>query len=522
MPVTDLTITEWDPESVAPDPLDEIAHSADELGALDFADLPRQRVEPPPLPDALLNVHALRTQYQQARTDYAQLRDRARIGDGPAMREAGPHITAQRIRADADRPYLLAVQDVVAQWADAEDDYAGVVASVEWAREQLDELQAQPDADPDDITSAKLDLRWRTMQLPAITPAERFQPALHEALAARAAAAGGAEHIISGDDVDKLIADVMGEDDRAVAAARQRCTDLRRDLDRAELTTAAAFAAAEIRSAEHIAAQLDELDTELRVLHAASRYQPPRALPISPSAVADLPPAAATALISTAALPFAVTVVDAPPSPERSAALHTLCNAATAADRKLLWCSPTQQQAASAVADELTDTATTVAETHADITNGKVTMTPGSLLIVDHAAAADPAILADLAEHAATNQSGLILLDTTGQTWPPQPSQQLLRLLHAELPWTTTLTARTSPDVITRATPPDLESAVAQSRRLHPSLLDDRLQASLTRADQLHTTIHAAYRRHLDATWLRQRGRNTSQQSPEIGINDDD
>jgi hypothetical protein len=149
-------------------------------------------------------------------------------------------------------------------------------------------------------------------------------------------------------------------------------------------------------------------------------------------------------------------------------------------------------------------------------------MTPGSLLIVDHAAAADPAILADLAEHAATHQSGLILLDTTGQTWPPQPSQQLLRLLHAELPWTTTLTAHTSPDVITRATPPDLESAVAQSRRLHPSLLDDRLQASLTRADQLHTTIHAAYRRHLDATWLRQRGRNTSQQSPEIGINGDD
>ena len=141
MPATDLTITEWDPESVAPDPLDEIAHSADELGALDFADLPRQRIEPPRLPDALLNVHALRTQYQQARTDYAQLRDRVRIGDGPAMREAGPLITAQRIRADADRPYLLAVQDVVAQWADAEDAYAGVVASVEWARAQLDEAR---------------------------------------------------------------------------------------------------------------------------------------------------------------------------------------------------------------------------------------------------------------------------------------------------------------------------------------------------------------------------------------------
>ena len=182
-------------------------------------------------------------------------------------------------------------------------------------------------------------------QVPAITPAEHFQPALHEALAARAIAAGGAEHIISGDDVDKLIADVMGEDDRAVAAARRRCRELRRDLDRAELTTAAAFAAAEIRSADHITAQLDELDTELRVLQAASRYQPQRPLPMPPSAVADLPPAAATALTSTAALPFAVTVLDAAPSDERTAALHALHDAASAANRNLLWCSPTQEQA---------------------------------------------------------------------------------------------------------------------------------------------------------------------------------
>ena len=76
MPATDLSTTEWNPESVAPDPLDEILDSADELGVLDFADLPRHRVAPPPLPDALLNVHTLRTQYQQARADYTSLRAR--------------------------------------------------------------------------------------------------------------------------------------------------------------------------------------------------------------------------------------------------------------------------------------------------------------------------------------------------------------------------------------------------------------------------------------------------------------
>ena len=188
MPVTDLTITEWDPESVAPDPLDEIHDSADELGALDFADLPRQRIEPPALPDALLNVHALRTQYQQARTDYAQLRDRERIGRWTRhARSRSPHHRPAHARRR--RPALSARRPrrhrpVGRRRGRTTPAY---VASVEWAREQLDELQAQPDADPDDITSAKLDLRWRTLELPSISPAERFQPALHEALAARAA-----------------------------------------------------------------------------------------------------------------------------------------------------------------------------------------------------------------------------------------------------------------------------------------------------------------------------------------------
>jgi AAA domain len=359
------------------------------------------------------------------------------------------------------------------------------------------------------------------MELPSITPAERFQPALNDALAARANAAGGAEHIISGDDVDKVIADVMGEDDRAVAAARQQCTQLRRDLERAELTTAAAFAAAEIRSAEHVAAQLDELDTELRVLDAASRYQPLRPLPIAPSAVTNLDPADAAALTGTAALPFAVTVLHAAPSDERTAALRVLHDATIAANRNVLWCSPTQEQAASAVADRVATTAATVADTHAEILSGQGALAPGTLIVVDHAADADPAVLADLAERAAANQSGLILLDTTGPTWPPQPSRQLLGLLHTELPWTATLSAHPSSEVITRGTPPDLDPALTQSRRLHPSLRDDHLNDSLTRADQLHAKIEAAYKRHLDATWLRQRGPSAEQQTPHLGLSDD-
>lgn len=515
------TITEWDPESVAPDPEHDIHYSADELGALDFDDLPTHRTEPPPLPDALLDVHTLRTDYQQARADYTELRARAAIGDGPAMRNAAAHITAMRTRADADRPNLFAVQDVVAQWADAEAAYADALADVEWARHQLRTLEHQPDPDTDAITSAKLDLHSRTMQLLTITPAERFQPALHAATAARAAAAGGAEHLVSKDDVDKLIAATMADDDRTVATARQRCTQLRTDLDRAELATAAAFAAAEIRSAEHIAAQLDELDTELRVLDAASRYQPHRPLPMTTDALAALQPADAAALSSTAALPFAVTVLDAAPTDERTAALRALRDAAQAANRSLLWCSPTQDAADTALAAGVTSSAATISDTHAAITSGAATLSQGTLILVDHAAAADPGVLADLAEHAAATQSGLILLDTTGPTWPPQPSRQLLGALSGELPWTKTLSVYPRSEILTAGTPPDLDPALAQARRLHPSVRDDDLAERLDRADQLSATIRAAYKRHIDATWLRQRGTGAQQTTPHLTLDDD-
>lgn len=85
----------------------------------------------------------------------------------------------------------------------------------------------------------------------------------------------------------------------------------------------------------------------------------------------------------------------------------------------------------------------------------------------------------------------------------PQPSQRLLRLLDTELPWATSLDTPTIPDPIIHRHPPDLDAAIAH-RRLHPDLLDDRLRATLTRANHLHNTIHAAYQRRLNATWIRQ------------------
>ncbi|WP_231110234.1 MobF family relaxase [Mycobacterium avium] len=474
---------------------------------LDFADLrPDRPVEPLPLPAAMADARALRNEFVASTADLAAFVDAVRNDRGPAMCAAAAQIVELRARADADRPYLLAVQDVVAQWADAEADYEAAHTSLAWARTQLAELQAQPDADPLDIASATLDIQLRAMALPEITPAEHYHGPLAEALAARAQAAGGPDRIISGADVDALLARTRDVDHQALQVARRHHHQLLAQLDRAEAAAALAFAAAETRSTEYLSAQRHDLATELRVLQAASRYHPQRPLRLAPGAIGDLPPTTAAALTRTARLPFAVTVIDAPHSTERRAALHTLHSAAAAADRKILWCSPTRDQAERAVADELADTAANITEARTHITTRQWQLPPGALLIVEDAATADPAVLADLAEHAATTQAGLILLDTTGRrTWPPQPSQRLLGLLHTELPWTTTLGDHTPSDTAPRPSAPDLDAALTQLRRVHPALLDDQLRASLTRADQLQATIRGAYQRHLDATWLRDR-----------------
>ena len=496
-----------------PDP--EIFDPGEDLGNLQFEDLSPTRVPPPPLPAALADVHALRDQIAASAAAVADLQRAVAADIGPAMRAAADQITDMRARATADRPYLLAVQDVIAQWADADADYEAARAAVADARARLEDLRSQPDADPLDIASAQLEIKLLSMQVPSTSPAERFLPDLTTARQARAAAAGGPDRIISNDDADAYLTELRDTDDRALRTARGHLHQLRGELDRAELAAAAAFADAETRSAEHITAQLDQLATELRVLQVAATYQPHRPLHLPPANVTDLPPATAAALTTTARLPFAVAVVHAPPSPERTQALHILHSAARSADRKILWCSPTREQAAAAVDDEITDTAATITETHANITSRQWRLPHGSLLIVDEAAGAHPAVLADLAEHAAATKSGLILVDTSGHAWPPKPSQRLLHLLHTELPWTATLTPPSSSDVINRGTPPDLEPALAQTRRLHPSLLDEHLRASLTRADQLHTAINAAYQHHLNATWvlLRQHDRSLEHDS---------
>lgn len=495
--------------------LDPRGHQQHRLDGLHFEDLHTTHPAPE-LKPALANVHQLRDQYAQALKSLAELEIQVRDNNGPAVQHTMPHIRQMRGHATADRLHLLAVQDIIAQWADAETQYDEAVESVEWARRRLRELQAQPDADPLDIASVKLAIKLRLTLVPTTPPAQRYYAALQEALAARAHAAGSADKVISGEDVDAYLAEVRAADEHALRAAREQLQQLRRELDRAEIAAAAAFAAAETRTAEHLEHQRAQLDIELRVLQVAGRYQDARPLRLPATALTGLP--TAEALTRLAELPFTLTPVCAVPSKERTLALLSLHAATTAADRKILWCT-TDEHTQQVLTDNLADTAATITNAHQQIRDGQWQLPAGALLIIDQAAHADPATIADLAEHTAANRAGLILIDTTTNTWPSAPSAPLLRLLHAELPWS--LTLGTAPRIAPshHPDPPDLDPALTQIRRLAPDMVRGELRDALARQDRIRAANTAAHQRHLDAIWIRTRHRDAAVDlGPDAGV----
>ncbi|WP_336622192.1 AAA family ATPase [Mycolicibacterium fortuitum] len=483
----------------------EPASDAEDLGSLRFEDLSPRRIPPPPLPAALLDIAQLRSQLQKELTKYESLARQAAALDGPHLQAAMPRIVEMRAAADADLPYFHAVQEVIDQWADADAAYDATRAQVQWAQEQLDIMRNQPDADPLDIASAQADLELRRMTLPSVSPAERFYPALTAANEARAAAAGGTDKIVTHADADKVIAAATEADRKDQLALRRRCIDLRRDLDRAELAAAAAYAVADQRPAEHVLAQQSQLDNELRLLVAAGRRSGQPSLRLA-EPVSDTPEYAAIANI--ARMPFTVSVVSAAPSDALTAAFEAMRTAAETAGRRLYWFAPGENPDDSTTLRPASDS---LGQLHERITTGTWQAHAGDILIVDNTAAADPSKLADIAEHATDRQARLILLDTTAPTWPPQPSAAVLQLLRTDLPWTTT--AGQGPAASERLSPaasnaPDLQPVLAQAERLNPTMLTDRLAAALAKREETRRDHRRAFDVFQASSWMRARAQN--------------
>ena len=406
-----------------------------------------------------------------------------------------PRIGRLRRRAAADRPYRSRIEEIFAQWADAEQRYDDMQTQIRWAQTQAERLRAEG-ADELDIVSAEAEARFLREHLPP-TPAEQFYDTLTAAVAARAEAAGGAEHIVTDEDVDTVIAHATQADSKALHTARTRLQRVSERLARAEAAAAAAFAAAETHSADHVLDRMDALRTELAVLEAAGDLQPHRQLTLPPTATDHLPDPTAGAVTSLAASPFAVTPVHAGDTVLALDAMQVVHAAAAARERKVLWCTTTDEGAEMARAADVADTITALATAHRRLTEHTWNLPAGTLLFVDHASAAEPSVLADLAGHAQRSQASLILLDTGETRWPPGPSAPLMKLLHEDLPWAVTLSVNDSTPQ-RRPPQPDLDPVLDQAQRLHEQLRTDELREALARRAQLRDQHQSSYRVHTE------------------------
>lgn len=474
-----------------------------DFGGLQFHELSTTRPTPE-LKPSLANVYALRNEYASAEKEYHLLADKIHIGSGPLVTANSATIVEMRERADADRPYLDAISAAYSEWADAEAAADKAASRLAAAQAHYNALAAEPNSDPRAIESARLWITVCERAVPAVSPAEQFFPQIAAARSARADAAGGADNVISHDDVDKYLFDLRRQEEHDLLVKRTALRELREDLRAAESAAALAFAAAETRTSEHITENLELLKTELKVLAACTRFTADRPLHIPEAALNGLSQGTKMSLPALARLPFTVAPVRALPGRDTTAALRAIHDAAAAADRKILWCSPTQDGAGVAKTGGLADSSATIAHTHEKITQDNWALPAGSLLIIDDAAAATPDVLADLIDHAHHAKAGVILLDTSTETWPPKPSARLMTLLQHDLPWAAQFdAAAVFAHERSHVRPPDLDPILVQASRVDPEVTDPQVRDALARREKLRQANQYAYKRHMAITAFR-------------------
>ncbi|MCV7008731.1 MobF family relaxase [Mycobacterium gordonae] len=479
-------------EEVPPEPYAQVLDNDDELA---FEDLLTERPLPRPVADVVADVVALRGQHHAAAEAFKRQRALVMADQGPAMRAAAPTLLALRARAEHDRPYMLAVQDVMARWADAEDHYDAMTAYVQHERDQLAALQNNPNAAELDLASARAAVRLALIALPQTTPAAQFHAELTDAMARRAQAAGGNDRIVTAEDVDAARGRAQDEDIAALNAARAERDRLAAALERAETATALAFAQAETRNAEHIHENMAALHTELDMLTAAGDYKIERGFSIPPDLAAELSEQTARGLNAMTRSGFTVTAVHAGDSETALDALRVLRETARTGEHRILWCSTDSDRAARIAEPDPAEAVHTVADLHRLIANEGEQLDNQTTIVVDRASHAPPEVLADLAEHAADTGARLLLVDGQDRGWPPAPSAPLLDLLHQDLPWSVTLTIDTATPA-RRAAQPDLDAVLDQAERCDPALLDTEVTDALHRRRQLRQQHRTGYQVH--------------------------
>ncbi|ORV08063.1 TrwC relaxase [Mycolicibacterium fallax] len=437
------------------------------------------------------DLRALRTRLAEQHLRVDDLTTRITIqGRGPAVDREMPRVLDIRARADADRPYLSAVLEVLAMWADADTDYQAALNAARDARDYVTALgENAASDDPAHLAAAETHAAWAEARVPAQAPSADFWDELNAARQAREDAAGGPDRIVTHADADEVLLRARDEDTAMLAAERYQLKKLTAAVDTAQTAVAQAFATSQLDIVDHLQRRAADMDIELRALSAAGILIPqPRLI------VPDGHPAAAR----LGAVAFAATPIHAPDRAQLEREMAILASVATDRGRSFYWCSPQER------APERHQIALTSDELGAAVDAGTWAPEAGSILAIEAPELLEPEMLARIIETAGQAQSRVWLIDdpsTSAATWPPPPSAALIRLLHADLPW-----ALAFPGSVAvadrRATGIDLDAALIQAGALTEP--DPQTAAAVERRAHLRAIHLSAYRVDTRLQWAAQ------------------
>jgi conjugative relaxase-like TrwC/TraI family protein len=479
------------------------------IEGLQFDDLTATR-PPREKPITIDLLTSLRQEYRTVCDELTTLNDDIAAGNGPALSGAAHDLLRMRRQIDADRPHSLAVIAVAQQWDDAEATYNQTLRLIDHARAQLQTLQADPDADDLDITSARRDVTFYTSLMPDQPPAVQFQRSFDDAHAARIAAAGG--QIVTERDIAVARGDAERADLATRDALRERRQTLRHQLEDTERDIATAFADAKTAATDILDTLLDSARSELDLLRAAGHLDVDKApLTIPESALANHDPWIVERLKALAAQPYRLSYTRADSTdPDAIAALQVLRAAANAGERKVLWLSVTEDDATAARAAELADITAALGGENVD--EQLSSLPPNAIVIIDNPADANPEQLAAITGYFTRNNARVIILDPAHDQHGP--STPALRLLAHTIPWTIDLT-NTTPEDHHRASAP----AITIADRLGRDHLSQPWRQLLNQYDTAARAIRFTHRLHVTLSW-HDRSHNRNEPDHSLGIDD--
>ncbi|WP_204806028.1 MobF family relaxase [Mycobacterium riyadhense] len=401
-----------------PDMNDYCGVPEDDLGGLDFDDLPTQRPAAPARIDHI-DIPALRAARDDAHRHAHQLAAAILTGGGgPAELAAAAELAELHQRLVEQRPYQQAVANAHGRWVHAEDTaelhsqlLTELAAAITAATERGDHDATARYQQHHTLVSEQTD----RVDAAVRTARDRLEAARNDLIEA----AGGLAGIVTEQQLHARRAEAVRADTDALNAARRHTRDLDHQLARAEAAAARLLAQSPAHTCD-LGADLDQLQAEVDFLRAASAASPAALYTPSPATLNGLDDPHRRVVNALTTNIHSVQLLHLHPGADKTATLAALAATAHHHNKRVVALVGTD------TADRAYANTTTSIDTYRDdLTAKRHTPPAGSLIIAEDANTLTPAQLRWLAHSAAATNTKLLLITTDDQP----PTHTLLAVL---------------------------------------------------------------------------------------------